>query len=78
MSTKQKIVLGRGPFNINLVTIPQFALLKFAGLHNHSLLLTMIKTTKQLKIKMLFVLGRLEFTSNLFLALNYFCISAEI
>ena len=40
MSAKQKAVHGRGPSNINLGQM--FAPLKFAGVHNHFLLLTMI------------------------------------
>ena len=41
MNAKQKIVQGRGPSNINLASL--FAALMFAGLHNQSPLLTMIK-----------------------------------
>ena len=45
MSAKQKIVHGRGPFNINLGLM--FAPLMFAGLHNHFPLLTMIRRSRE-------------------------------
>ena len=40
-SEKQQIVYGRGPSNINLSIV---APLMFAGLHNHSPLLTMMES----------------------------------